>query len=280
MAMLLEKIQGDDVIFQSKEYNTDSLLFNAIESARFDSGFELFSDHKSVILMHMPGSPRVWIWTSSILKEDTNRLIDICRFLRDRQIPKAEIYLKYDIAPAFSDLYAIASSDINYVIKDELSLAVMTYERESLPVSPQLPEEESIFLLDRDDAGQVEMVRSFYSSLKEEFHWQEKFERKLKEYLEADMYVLVRNGKIIGNIVIGNRTDAFARVKSVAVRKEERRKGYGYQLSSFIVRQVRSQSLSPILYTHVGNVSAMKLWAKTGFKEKNRLCLLKTETSD
>ena len=45
-----EKISGDDAIFKNQEYISDSLLFNAIESARNDDSYNIYTDHKHVII--------------------------------------------------------------------------------------------------------------------------------------------------------------------------------------------------------------------------------------
>ena len=126
MALKFDKISGNDAIFKNPEYIADSIIFNAIESARNDESYELYSDHKNVIISTAKKGSRVWIWTSSMIKNDTSKLIDICRFLRDCNIPKVEIYVKQDVSGNLSDLYALASLDLDYVVKDEFSLAVFT----------------------------------------------------------------------------------------------------------------------------------------------------------
>ena len=88
MATLFEKIGGDDAIFSGSEYRNDALLFNYIESARFTDDYDLYSDHKNAVILLPHHGSRVWIWTSSAIKTDTAKLIDICRFLRDAAIAK------------------------------------------------------------------------------------------------------------------------------------------------------------------------------------------------
>ena len=107
MALKFDKISGNDAIFKNPEYIADSIIFNAIESARNDESYELYSDHKNVIISTAKKGSRVWIWTSSMIKNDTSKLIDICRFLCDCNIPKVEIYVKQDVSGNLSDLYAL-----------------------------------------------------------------------------------------------------------------------------------------------------------------------------
>ena len=50
MALKFDRISGDDEIFRNPEYIADSIIFNSIESARNDESYELYSDHKNVII--------------------------------------------------------------------------------------------------------------------------------------------------------------------------------------------------------------------------------------
>lgn len=276
MGTKFDKISGVDTIFKNPEYISDSIIFNSIESARNEHNYNLYSDHKSVIILTSKTSHKVWIWTSSSIKDDTNKLIDICRFLRDQKIPKAEIYVKQDVSSNLSDLYALTSLDINYVVKDEFSLAVFTYEGEEIK-NTEPESDEKIILIDKNNPEHVALVTDFYKSLCEEFRWTDKFDRKVGEYLNMELYGLVKNGKMIANTAIGSRTENYIRIKSVAVLADERQKGYGYKMTVFAVNKIKERGLTPMLYTHIGNRSAMALWKKSGFKQKDKLYLIKVE---
>ncbi len=282
MATVFEKINGDDAIFANKEYISDSLMFNSIESARLGTAYDIFSDHKNVIILTSKEGHRVWLWTSSVIKEDTNKLIDICRFIRDCKIPRAEIYLKQDVAGSFSDLYALTTLEINYVVKDEFSLAVYTYSGEKISESNEtkLENDDQIVKIDRNNKKHVDLIREYYGYLKEEFRWTGKFDRKVDEYLDTDLYALFKNDKIIAVASIGNGTEKYLRIKSVSVLTEYRRRGFGYKMTAYAVNRILERELVPVLYTHIGNASAVALWAKVGFKEKDKLYLLKVENND
>ena len=280
MATTFERITNTDEVFNNKEYITDSIIFNAIESARNTPDCKLYSDRKNVIILFAANSPRIWLWTSTTIKDDTNKLIDICRFLRDSNVPKAEIYLKEEVAGSFSDLYALTTLEINYSVKDEFSLAVYTCTKKDTENRPELAPDEEIIRIDKDNPEHKKMVLDFYESLKEEFRWQEKLERKVNEYLNMEFYALVKNGRIVGNAVIGGQTKQYLRIKSIAVRESERQKGFGYKMCIFALDKIRERGLTPILYTHVGIKSAVALWSKSGFNVKDKLYLLKIENDD
>lgn len=282
MATKFDKITGNDTIFSSKEYITDSIIFNTIESARNEADYNMYSDHKNVIILTAKKGHKVWLWTSSTIKDDTNKLIDICRFLRDCKIPKAEIYLKQDVAGNFSDLYALTTLEINYVVKDEFSLAVYTYSGEEISNIPgiALENDEKIILIDKNNPEHVKLVTDFYTQLKDEFRWSDKFDRKVNEYLDMELYAFVKNGKMIANAAIGGKTEQYLRIKSIAVLPDERKKGYGYKMCVFAVNKIKERDLTPILYTHIGNASAVALWGKSGFNMKDKLYLLKIENNE
>ncbi len=274
MATTFEKIDGNDAIFSSAEYIHDSLLFNYIESARTTDNFDLYSNHKdSIILLPHTGS-RVWIWTSSAIKTDTARLIEICRLLKNSGIKKPEIYLKHEVSDNFSDLYAIASSEYGYVVKDELSLAAFVYEGGE---KEEIHDGETIVHIDKNNPEHVRLVTEFYTACRDEFHWYDNFESKVKSYLDMQLYAYIKDGKMHANAVIGGHTDDYIRIKSIAVLADERKKGIGYQMCCYIVNRILACDKKPVLYTHEKNAAAMALFKKTGFKMHDKIYLIKTD---
>lgn len=277
MATLFEKIGGDDAIFSGSEYRNDALLFNYIESARFTDDYDLYSDHKNAVILLPHHGSRVWIWTSSAIKTDTAKLIDICRFLRDAAIAKPEIYLKHEVSDHFSDLYALASLEYGYVVKDELSLAAFVYEGNECT---EEHDGETIIHVDKNNPEHVRLVTEFYRACCDEFHWHDKFDRKVSEYLNMQLYAYVKDGRMLANAVIGGHTDNYIRIKSVAVLAEERRKGIGYQMCCYIINRILSCDKKPVLYTHVKNAAAMALFKKSGFRMHDKIYLIKTDETN
>lgn len=274
MSTIFEKISGNDVIFSGSEYQHDALLFNYIESARFTDAADLYTDHKNAVILLPHAGNRVWIWTSSAFKTDTAKLVDICRFLRDTSIKKPEIYLKHEISSGFSDMFAIASLEYGYVVKDELSLAAFVYEG---GIAEEDHDGESIIHVDKNNPKHVLMVRDFYTACCEEFHWQDKLERKIQEYLNVQLYAYVKNNKMLANAVIGGHTDDYIRIKSIAVLADERRKGIGFRMCRHIINRIEACDKKPMLYTHIKNEAAMALFKKSGFRLHDKIYLLKTD---
>ncbi len=277
MATVFEKIGGDDAIFNGTEYRNDALLFNYIESARFADDDDIYSDHKYAVIVLPHHGNRVWLWTSSAIKTDTAKLIDICRFLRDAKIVKPEIYLKQEVSDHFSDLYAMASLEYGYVVKDELSLAAFVYDGEG---QPEEHEDGTILHVDKNNPEHVRLVTGFYQACCDEFHWHDKFDRKVSEYLDMQLYAYVKDGRMLANAVIGGHTDNYIRIKSIAVLAEERRKNIGYQMCCYIINRILACDKKPVLYTHVKNAAAMALFKKAGFRMHDKIYLIKTDETN
>lgn len=277
MATAFEKITRDDDIFNCAEYKNDSLLFNYIESARYTDAPDIFSDHKNSIILLPEEGNRVWIWTSSAIKTDTSKLIDICRFVRDSKIEKPEIYIKHEVSDNFSDMFAIATSEYGYVVKDELSLAALVYDGQPMEADD---DNGCIIRVDKNNPEHVKLVRDFYTACCDEFHWHDKLERKIREYLDMQLYAYVKDGRMLGNTVLGGHTDDYIRIKSIAVLAGERHTGIGYKMCRYIVKMITSCNKKPVLYTHTKNAAAMGLFKKTGFRLHDKIYLIKMDDTN
>lgn len=277
MATVFEKISRDDDIFSGTEYKNDSLLFNYIESARYTDDPDIFSDHRNSIILLPKEGNRVWIWTSSAIKTDTSKLVDICRFVRDSKIVRPEIYIKHEVSDHFSDMFAIATSDYGYVAKDELSLAALVYDGERFEADN---DGGSIIHVDKNNPEHVKLVTDFYKACCDEFHWHDKLDRKIKEYLDMQLYAYVRDGRMLANTVLDGHTDDYIRIKSIAVLAAERRNGIGYKMCRYIVSRITDCDKKPVLYTHTKNAAAMGLFKKTGFRLYDKIYLIKTDETN
>ena len=87
----------------------------------------------------------------------------------------------------------------------------------------------------------------------------------------------MKNKKAVAVAAIGSTTEDYIRIKSIAVLKSERNKGFGTKICAFVANTIKDRGHTPMLYSHVGNKSAMALWNKTGFKLNDKLYLLKIE---
>lgn len=275
MEALFEQIKGNDSVFLREEYVADSVIFHAIESARIAKDYVLYSDHKDVIMLFSANKDvkKVWIWTSSVVREDTQKIINICRFLKKQGIDKPEIYMKEEISDSMSDLYAVASGELNYEVRDEYSLQI--FSTNTSPQKAELSDSEKIVKLDMSKDSDRQLLTDFYRSLSEEFRWTAKFDRKINEYFALEHYALIKDGKIISNAAVGSPTEVYLRVKSVATVTDMRNQGCAHKVLSYVTEQILASGKSPILYAHVGNKAAMALWAKNNYKSYGKLSLLK-----
>lgn len=275
MEALFEQIKGNDSVFSQEEYKADSIVFHAIESARIAEGYVLYSDHKDVIMLFSANKEvkKVWIWTSSVVREDTQKIINICRFLKNQGIDKPEIYMKKEISDSMSDLYAVASGELNYEVRDEYSLQI--FSTDSAFSKVELSAGEKIVKLDMSKDSNRRLLTNFYRSLAEEFRWTTKFDRKINEYFALEHYALIKDGRIISNAVVGSPTEVYLRVKSIATVADMRKQGYAHKVLSYVTKEILSKGKAPILYAHIGNKAAMALWTKNNYKSYGKLSLLK-----
>lgn len=271
--MDFKQISANDEIFSNEEYIRDSMLFNAIENARQSDNSRFYSDSKDIIIQNYDGSSRVWIWTSSAMKNDTKSLMDLSFFLRDLNIPNIRFYVKYDIANQLSDLYALVSFEVSYSVKDEFSLGLFTCE--NINVSEKDFIDFNTVTLSMNNPGDRALLANFYKSLSMEFKW-DNLRNKIGEYEKHEMYGIMVNGEIVSNVVTGCLTNnKYISLESVAVLHKYRSKGYGYANLMYAMNEFKKKNYIPIFYSHMGNKPAMQLWKKSGFEIKDKIYLIK-----
>lgn len=267
------QISANDGIFNNEEYIRDAMLFNAMENARQSDGSKFYSDGKDIIIQNYESSSRVWIWTSSAIKNDTKSLMDLSFFLRDLNIPNIRFYVKHDIANQLSDLYALVSFEISYSVKDEFSLGLFTCE--NINVNDKDFKKYHTIKLNMENPNDRGLLSNFYKSLSMEFKW-ENLRNKLGEYEKHKMYGIIVNGVLVSNVVTGYLTnDKYISLESVAVLHEYRNKGYGYANMIYAINEFKKKNYIPIFYSHIGNKPAMRLWQKLGFEIKDKIYLIK-----
>ena len=82
----------------------------------------------------------------------------------------------------------------------------------------------------------------------------------LDECLKQNIFVLVKNNKLIGAVSICDNE-----IDDLVVNKEYQRKGYGKQLLIFAVNYLLNESKKPILHVAAWNKNAVKLYENHGF---------------
>lgn len=271
--MEFTRISSKHVIFDNPEYIRDSILFNVIEDSRQSAASNFYSDGKDIIIQNYNESSRVWIWTSSAVKNDTKSLMDLTFFLRDLNIPNIRLYVKYEVANLLSDLYALVSFEVSYSVKDEFSLGLFICE--NINIDENALKKYKTVKLNQDDEKDKKLITEFYNALSAEFKWNN-LKSKLGEYEKHEMYGIIADGKLVSNIVTGRIThENIINIESVSVLKNYRKKGYGYTNIMYVMNEMKKKNYKPVFYSHIGNKSAMALWKKAGFEILDKIYLIK-----
>lgn len=270
MSNTIKKIEKDDIIFNSKIYQEDKLAFNYIEGAKTKESTQLFSDSKRVIICHKPEHNGVWIWTDNDAYNDKDLIINIAKTIKGLNIKKPEFFTKPEIAQIFSDIYALVSNDLDYHIRDEFSLGVYKYNGVD-----HIPDENSAVLLYNKKFSQN--LVQFYSSLADEFHWEQgRAEKMCKDLSELDTYILLKDGDIISLCAIADADDEFSFVSSVATKKDYRNCGYGSLVTSFAAVETVKSGKKLMVYANKGNKAANNTFKKSGFVLVDEIHLIKS----
>lgn len=92
--------------------------------------------------------------------------------------------------------------------------------------------------------------------------------------IELGEYIGIRiNGTLAAMAGERMRFGRFVEVSAVCVDPGYRGKGYAAALIRQLASRMRARSLTPILHVFKGNVGAMSLYEKLGFRSRRTLCL-------
>ncbi len=263
-------IAHDDPIFSTAEYDKDRLVFNYIEGIRNEHEHELYSDGKYAIICRKKNNRAVWIWTHKDSYDNLELIMAIAKKVVEINVHKPYFFVKPDIAQVFSDMFALYTNDLDYQIKDELSLNVYKFSQLKL-------EHKEDVTVQRYNKKLKPQLLDFYSTFKEEFKWNDKrIQRIFDKYSKLNTYVLLKNSKIVAVAVLGNKDGDYSGLHSVATIIEERRNGYGSYITNIASHKTLKESKGVMLYTNKGNSIANKTFEKAGFEHVGNIHLIRS----
>lgn len=267
---IFNEISADDPIFSTPEYDKDRLVFNYIEGIRNEHEHTLYSDGKLAIICRKKDNRAIWIWTHKDAYDNLELIISIAKKVSKMNIKKPYFFVKPQIAQVFSDMFALYTNDLDYQIKDELSLNVCKFNGIHL-------EEKHEVTVHRYNKKLKSQLLDFYSSFKEEFCWNDKrVQRIFEKYSKLNTYVLLKNGRIVSVAVLGNKDGKYSGVHSVATIKEERNKGYGSYITNIASHKTLKEAEGVMLYTNNSNKKSNKTFYKAGFDLVGKIHLIKS----
>lgn len=166
-----------------------------------------------------------------------------------------------EIANKFAKYYCQISKK-EYRLQKPMKILVLE------KILPLKKTNEAIFrkATEKDKQILIEYIKEFYKEALGQEMPDEEVNKKFKSYLEKGYYVLEKESKIVAQAVIGRELMKGQCISGVYTPKEERRKGYAYNL----VYELSKKSLKEgadycVLYTDAENPISNYIYEKIGY---------------
>ena len=260
----MKKIDGENKVFQSLEFQKDKYKFNLISKILLSPNLELYSDEDDYIICRSDKDMPTWIWTKDYF--DRSKLSEIKQLIemfltdnsKDRFICKKELY---DLLLS-EELFCLNKDDYH-----EMGF-LLCYET-------KLPREEKgeLCLATEEDKGTI--MEYWYLDCKETEGYteisKEQVEKDVDGFLKTQkFYVLKDNGKIV---CMGGYADynGEAKINHVYTPKEERKKAYASNLIYKLTNKLLDEGLVPLLYTDYSNPASNTAYKNVGYEDQGIL---------
>ena len=258
-------IDRNHPIFSSDDYLKDALLFNYIEGARRFDDNNLYSDGENAVICWKHNHQNVWIWNSSDTFDDVDLLISIAEKIVTFNIQQPEIFIRSEVSDKFSDIFALATKQLDYQPNDTFSLGAYLHKTEK-----DLYKDFDIQKMDPDE--QHSIVEKFYTGLKNEFRWNdEKAKHFIDEYSIMEGYMLKDGDTPVSIAIVDTGEGKASDIRSLATLEPYRNKGYASALVSYLTKNIDDDVM---VYSNKGNKAASKVWSKSGFISIGEITLL------
>lgn len=88
----------------------------------------------------------------------------------------------------------------------------------------------------------------------------------IKEITENIFYLIIKNGKVVGDVAYEMKDENHAYISGLAVAKEFQRRGIAKQAMKIILEKLKNIELVDLV-THPENENAIRLYESLGFKQ-------------
>ena len=120
---------------------------------------------------------------------------------------------------------------------------------------------------DREQLAQY--IKNFHKDALEEEKTDEEANEKVDAYLERGYYLLEKEGKIVSQAVIGRELINGKGISGVYTPKEERGKGYAYELVYKLSKKCLDEGVEYcVLYTDAENPISNHVYEKIGYVKR------------
>ena len=151
--------------------------------------------------------------------------------------------------------------------KLENSLKILVLEK----MQPKQNENNATFRksTEHDKTVLTQYIRGFYKDALDEEISDEEVNQKVESYLERGYYVLEKEGRIVSQAVIGRTLIKGKCISGVYTPKEERGKGYAYELVYTLSKKCLDEGAEYcVLYTDAENPISNHVYEKIGYVKR------------
>ena len=257
---MIKKIDKNNPIFISEDFQKDKYLFNTILKNLSSNGLELYSDEENYILCRGRKDLQTWIWTKDNF--DKSLLMEIEKLInvyltdndKDKFTCKQELYqlLKYDNFTLLND-------------EDYFEMSFMMC-RETHPTKRC---DGNIYVPNIYD---IETLSDYYYDYsikngKDKITKTEAFFRTRTLVEENRIYAWKNSqGKIV-SMASFSIIDNQAKLSNVYTITSERRKGYARNLIYLLTEELIKEQFIPVMYINNNTLPSTKLYLRIGYEK-------------
>lgn len=257
----MKKIDADNKIFLSDDFQKDKYKFNLILQNLPSPDLELYSDEKNYIICRGSKKWPTWIWT----KDNFDKT----------KVSEIESLIK---------MYLTGNDKDKFTCKKELYELLLERNFESINLDDYFemgflicketikPKECDAKLSIVTDADKETLVKYWYEDNQEMNGVNpisiEQVEEDVEKFLKSDKFYVLRNSKKkIVCMASYSLTNNQAKISHVYTPLEERKKGYAANLIYLITNDILAKGYTPLLYTDYNYIPSNKAYINVGYKD-------------
>ena len=258
---MLKKIERNNKIFDSPEFQKDKYKFNIILKNLPSPELELYSDEENYIICRGSKKWPTWIWTKDGFdKTKMGEIEELIKMYltdkeRDKFTCKKELYDML-VEREFDILNKDDYFEMGFLICHQTK---KPKECDGVLSKPTEEDRETLEKYWYDDNIEMNGVDPISH---------EKAKKDVDEFMKDDKFYLLRNpqGKIVSMVAYGV-TDNQAKLSHVYTPVEERKKGYAANLIYLITNQLLEKGLVPLLYSDYNYIPSNRAYINAGFED-------------
>ncbi|MDD4124178.1 MAG: GNAT family N-acetyltransferase [Eubacteriales bacterium] len=263
-------IKHDDYIFASPEFLKDRLLFDVMWYAR--EGAEILkSDCKSFVICRTNENFPAVVWTDDDISQKDFDCLAFC--LKQTFRGKVPYFM-------VKENQAERVKGVFNPLKQESCTGLVAYVMDkptSIKVSGTLRAAETFRVAEvRDTDTLVGFIRGFQTDCFGNPASDEEIRLLAEKRVSSpDSYVFEADGKTVGMLYCGRKSEGYCRIGMVYIAPEYRSKGYGLSMVKQGCERIIAEGFIPNLFADAANPVSNHVYLKTGFREVGRIAEIK-----